>query len=146
MIETAGLLHDIGKLHINDNILEAPRALDSKETARMRTHSFMTFNILQEIGELDNIAHWASQHHERLDGQGYPFRLKGPELCMESRIICVADVYQALAQKRPYRESLPPGEIFSIIDRMVKDYQLDGDIVAVAKSNLLETDLAALPQ
>lgn len=146
MLRVAGLLHDIGKLHISDSILEAPRALSQTEMSKMRTHSYMTYNILQDIGELDNIAHWAAQHHERLDGEGYPFRLKSEKLDMESRIISVADVYQALAQKRPYRDSLAPMEIFSILDTMVNEGKLDGDVVAVARANPLETDLAALSQ
>ncbi|MBS1157356.1 MAG: hypothetical protein H6R07_3280 [Proteobacteria bacterium] len=144
MIKVAGLLHDIGKLRIDDAILEAPRALTELEQGKMRTHSFMTYNILHEIGELETIAHWASQHHERLDGQGYPFRLKGDNLSTESRIICVADVYQALAQKRPYRDSLVTSEIFAIIDGMVGDGKLDGDIVAIAKAQPHEANLAAL--
>lgn len=146
MIEFAGLLHDIGKLCVDDAILEAPRELSELEMSKMRMHSYMTHNILRGIGELDEVAAWAAQHHERLDGTGYPFHIKEHEISLESRIISVADVYQALAQNRPYRGSRPQTHIFSIMDRMVMCGQLDGDIVNTAKAHSREIDRAAMVQ
>ena len=144
MIQFAGLLHDIGKLSVDDAILEAPRELSDLEKSKMRMHSYMTHNILQGIGELEEIAQWAAQHHERLDGTGYPFHCKSYEIPLESRIISVADVYQALAQKRPYREAQSHNHIFSIMHRMVMCGQLDADVVDIAKANGREIEQAGL--
>lgn len=75
LIEVAGLLHDIGKMQIPDEILEAPRGLTRAEFDRMKTHPYVTLQILEGTDVLEDIAFWAAQHHEKLNGTGYPFRL-----------------------------------------------------------------------
>jgi len=135
-IEIAGLLHDIGKLRTPDDYLEKPNKLTSDEFAMLRRHSYDTFNILKKIGGFEDIALWASQHHERMDGTGYPGHLRAENISLESRIISVADVFQALAQKRPYRDPLTANEIIKILSKMATEGALDGDIVGCVQQHL----------
>lgn len=129
MLELAGLLHDIGKLRQPDELLDKPGKLSAEEYAHIQRHSFDTYAILKNIHGMEKIAAWAAQHHERLDGSGYPHRLAAGDLSLEARIVAVADVFQALAQKRPYRESLSPDEILEILNEMVDEGKLDREVV-----------------
>ena len=135
-IEIAGLLHDIGKLRTPDDYLEKPNKLNNDEFAMLRRHSYDTFSILKKIGGFEDIALWASQHHERMDGTGYPRHLRAESISLESRIISVADVFQALAQKRPYRDPLTANEIMKILSKMATEGALDGDIVECVQQHL----------
>lgn len=129
MIRVAGLLHDLGKLQVSDEILEAQRPLTHLEISQMRTHSYVTFRILHSLGHLGDIPLWAASHHEKLNGQGYPFRFGAMEISMEARMVAVADIYQALAQDRPYRPALSHPEILHALDTLSQQGQIDGDIV-----------------
>ena len=136
MLELTGLLHDLGKLRVPDELLEKPGRLDEVETITMRHHSFDTYSILKSIKGFEKIATWAIQHHERMDGSGYPYRTKGEHLSLEARIIAVADVFQALAQRRPYREALSSPEIISILKQQAESNELDGQVVALVETHL----------
>lgn len=136
LLEVAALLHDIGKLQIPDEVLESPMKLTPFERAVMKKHSFATYQILKRVIGLEELARWASQHHESLDGGGYPFRTPAGGLPLESRIIKVADVYQALAQNRPYRQPLPPGEILRLLRRMEVNLELDPHLVDFVAGHL----------
>lgn len=143
-LEIAGLLHDIGKLQIPDEILEKPARLDKAEWTVMKSHSFMTWQILQPIGGIKEIAEWAAFHHESINGAGYPFHRHGEQLSIEARIVRVADVYQAMAQKRPYRDTTPPPEILALLRRMQADGEVDGALVDLVEANLERFHAAAL--
>ncbi|MFT5697387.1 MAG: putative nucleotidyltransferase with HDIG domain [Desulforhopalus sp.] len=130
-IEVAGLLHDLGKLQIPDEILEHDGGLSDEDLAVMRHHSYVTYMILSRIGGLEDITVWASDHHEKIDGSGYPFKKQGSELPLESRIIMVADIFQALAQDRPYRTSLSADNIVDILQADVGCGKLDKEIVQI---------------
>jgi HD-GYP domain-containing protein (c-di-GMP phosphodiesterase class II) len=102
----AGLLHDIGKLGIPNSILDKPGRLDESERAAVERHPFLTWEILSRVPAFRDFAWSAALHHERLDGRGYPWHLTGRRLDMTARILCVADVYEALTADRPYRPGL----------------------------------------
>jgi HD-GYP domain-containing protein (c-di-GMP phosphodiesterase class II) len=129
LMKAAGYLHDLGKLGVPGRILDKPGKLTSEEYLRVKTHTYFTYRILETIGGMQQIAEWAAFHHERLDGKGYPFRLSGDELTLGSRIMAVADVFTALLEDRPYRKGMSLEEALAIINRLVRDGALDGEVV-----------------
>jgi putative nucleotidyltransferase with HDIG domain len=135
-IEVAALLHDLGKLQVPDEILEKPSALTREERAMIQRHSFETYQILRGIAGLEDITLWAAYHHETPDGRGYPFHRRGAELTLEMRIVAVSDVFQALAQRRPYRKPLGPDEILDLLRTFVQQNHLDSEIVELAGRHL----------
>jgi len=142
-IEVAALLHDLGKLQVPDEILEKPGALTREERAMIQRHSFETYQILRGISGLEDITLWAAYHHETPDGRGYPFHRQGKELTLEMRIIAVSDVFQALAQQRPYRKPLAPAEILDLLRAFVRQNHLDGELVELVGRHLPASWLAA---
>ena len=105
-INIAALVHDIGKIHIPSEILSKPSRLSDIEFAMIKTHSQVGYDILKDI-EFDwSVPDMVLQHHEKLDGSGYPCGLKGDEIIFEARIITVADIVEAMASHRPYRPGL----------------------------------------
>jgi len=99
-------IHDIGKIHLPAEILSKPSKLSDIEYAFIKTHAQVGYDILKDIAFPWPVADIAWQHHERLDGSGYPQGLKGDEICLEARIVAVADVVEAMSNHRPYREAL----------------------------------------
>jgi len=142
LVKVAALLHDIGKLRIPDDILDKPGPLDAAERARMNRHAFYTHQILRQISGFEDIAVWASHHHETLDGGGYPYRRSERDLPLEARIISVSDLFQALAQNRPYRPGMPLTRILEIVHRLTAEGKLDRDVVGLLFDN--RADLHAL--
>lgn len=108
-LRVAGMLHDIGKIHIPAEILAKPTRLSDLEMGIMRTHSQVGYDILKEIEFPWPVAQIVLQHHERLDGSGYPNALSGDDILPEARILAVADVVEAMSSHRPYRASLGLG-------------------------------------
>lgn len=143
MLELAGLLHDIGKLRVPDELLEKPGKLTENEFIKVQRHSFDTYSILKTIKGLEQVSQWAAQHHERVDGSGYPYHLAEGGISLEARIIAVADVFQALVQDRPYRDSLPPDQIMAILKQQAYDGKLDHTVVDCVEANLDECLQAA---
>lgn len=133
-VEVAGLLHDLGKLQVSDMILEFEGSLNREEIAIIRHHSYVTYQILKRIRGLEDIALWAANHHEKLDGSGYPFRKKAKDLSLESRIITVADIFQALAQNRPYRSSQSQENILEFLKKGAEQGELDPELVRLVDS------------
>jgi HD-GYP domain-containing protein (c-di-GMP phosphodiesterase class II) len=124
----AGYLHDLGKLGVADELLEKPSALLPDEFDQVKRHSYETYRIIASIRGLEEVAKWASYHHERIDGTGYPFRLRGDQLPLLSKAMCVADVFQALNQDRPYRGALASRDVIRFMREMVRDHALDAGI------------------
>ena len=105
MIKVAGYLHDLGKLAVPAEILRKPGKLTKSEFNLVKRHTFYSYRALEPLKELYTINAWASFHHERMDGKGYPFKHKGAYLPLGSRIMSVADTFAALTEARPYRQA-----------------------------------------
>ncbi len=105
-IRISGLVHDVGKFTIPAEILTKPTRLSPEELALVRTHAEAGYEALRPIQFPWPVAEAVRQHHERLDGSGYPRGLKGDQICLEARILAVADTVEAMATNRPYRQSL----------------------------------------
>jgi putative nucleotidyltransferase with HDIG domain len=129
----AGLLHDIGKLHVSTDILHKNSALTPDERFEINKHTYYTRKILEQIEGFEEITDIAANHHEKLDGTGYPNRLSGEHLTELERVLAVCDVYQALTEERPYRENLPPEQVWRIIDDMTEQLHLDKRLVEKLK-------------
>ncbi|RIX45651.1 MAG: HD domain-containing protein [Rhodocyclales bacterium GT-UBC] len=143
-IEVAGLLHDIGKLQIPDEIIEGQSGLTAHEFDIMKSHSYGTLQVLKRLHAVEEIARWAAYHHETPDGHGYPFRISGDALPLEARIINVADIFQALAQERPYRQPMQPDQIMTILNERAALGRADAEIVSVVADNLDQCHRVAL--
>lgn len=116
-IRRAGLLHDIGKLGVSNLILDKPGKPTDEEFAAIRKHPDYSQQILARMPAFSILAHVASAHHERLDGRGYHRQLPGATMPFVSRILAVADVYEALTAARPYRDGLSREKAFEIMRR-----------------------------
>jgi len=116
-LRLAGLLHDIGKINIPLRYLTKPGKLDRDEWAIMREHPRTGFDILKNLNFPWPIAEMVLQHHERMDGTGYPTGLSGKDIMLEARIMAVADVIDAMASHRPYRPALGIGIALDEIQR-----------------------------
>jgi diguanylate cyclase (GGDEF)-like protein len=114
-LRLAGLLHDVGKIGVSDGILQKPGRLDDDEAAQMGSHVRMGHAIVASA-ELEEEARWVLHHHEHFDGSGYPDGLRGDEIPPESRIILVADAFEAMTADRPYRLARPVHDALAELD------------------------------
>ena len=105
-IELAGLLHDIGKIAIKEDILNKPGKLTEEEYDEIKRHPESGYHILKSVDEYSSLAQCVLEHHERFDGKGYPKGIKGSQISLIARIIAVADAFEAMIAQRPYRKSL----------------------------------------
>lgn len=132
VIDYAALLHDIGKIGVQDSILLKPGILTPQEYAIMKTHASKTREILEKIylpKHLQGLIEYASAHHERLDGSGYPQGLKGEQLSEESKILCICDVFDALiSYDRPYKRAMSFEEAKVILESG-KGTLFDSDLI-----------------
>ena len=97
-------MHDIGKLIVSNDILEKPGKLTEYEFAEMKDHAAATYRILSKIKGIPDIVEWAANHHEKLNGKGYPRALSEKDLSFEEQLMACIDIYQALTEKRPMRK------------------------------------------
>jgi putative nucleotidyltransferase with HDIG domain len=127
-LEVSGLFHDIGKIGVPNEILNKPARLNEGEFLQMKRHPEMTAEILEGFKPFDEIAKFAKHHHERFDGRGYPAGMKGEDIPYYSRIILIADTFDAMTSTRPYRKGLPYQTAF---DELVEfsGSQFDPDLV-----------------
>ncbi len=135
IIHSAGLIHDVGMLSIPENILEKPGTLDLAEYNIIKSHTYHTYRILSTIPGLEKVRDWASFHHEKLDGSGYPFGLKSNQLDLGSRILAVSDLFISLTEDRPYRPALSLDIAMEIINACMN---LDTDVKICLNKNLEE--------
>ena len=127
-LRRAGLLHDIGKLSVPNSILDKQGKLSADEWAAIRMHPYYTYEILSRVTGFEEIAKIAASHHEKLDGSGYHLGLTAAELPLLSRILTVADMFDALSSDRPYRERLTHDEVLTIL-RKDTPHALDAECV-----------------
>ena len=113
-LEYAALMHDVGKLAVPEAILNKPSSLDEHEWKVMKTHPDAGVKMLAPIKSFDVIIPWIKYHHERIDGNGY-YGLKGKEIPLEARIICVADSYSAITMRRSYKDAKTYDEAVAIL-------------------------------
>lgn len=128
-IQIASNLHDIGKLGTPNSILDKDGSLNNSELFEIKKHAYLTHSILSKIDNFSDITKWASAHHERLDGSGYPFGLTSDELGLEERIVSCLDFYQALVEDRPYRKSFTHNDAVSLLRKNLTDLEIDGNII-----------------
>lgn len=138
LMRVAGYLHDLGKLAVPAEILEKPGGLTPEEFNVIRSHTYYTYRILEPIKDLEVVNTWASFHHERLNGTGYPFRYRDEDLSLGSRIMAVADVFTALTEDRPYRKGMEAERTFEVLEQMVESVVLDPRVISLLKDHFDE--------
>lgn len=106
-LKRGALLHDVGKLGVSNSVLDKPGKLDAEEWAAVQAHAAYTEAILSRIDAFAELARVSAAHHERLDGKGYPRGLMADDICIETRIITTADIFDAITAERPYRGAVP---------------------------------------
>jgi HD-GYP domain-containing protein (c-di-GMP phosphodiesterase class II) len=129
-LRRAGLLHDVGRLGVPNEIWDKPAALSEAEMERVRLHPYLTQRTFSHSPRLARLAEVAACHHERLDGSGYPRGLSSSALAPEARILAAADAYQAMTEPRPHRRALSPEDAAEQLRREVRAGLLDADAVA----------------
>jgi HD-GYP domain-containing protein (c-di-GMP phosphodiesterase class II) len=142
-----GLLHDVGKLSVPTSILQKPGPLDDDEYDIVKRHPERGQELLAELGGFDdNVTHLVLDHHERLDGTGYPRRLEGDDLDLETRILAVCDVYDALVSPRVYRAAWSSGRALSLLHEEAGtafDSRCVAALVSVVSLDAVATDSIA---
>lgn len=138
----AGYVHDIGKLAIPAEILEKHGPLSKEEFDLIRTHAYHTNRVLSKVSGFEILNSWASLHHEKLNGLGYPFGLRDEEIPLGSRIMAVADIFTALRERRSYREGMTKDDIINILVSKCDSYEIDKYLVEIVKNNFDELDIA----
>jgi putative nucleotidyltransferase with HDIG domain len=145
LVRRAALLHDIGKLSVSNTILDKSTPLTASEWKVVHQHPRITRLILERVRSFREMSVIAGEHHEKLDGSGYPDRLTARDLSQESRIIAVADVFGALSEDRPYRPGLKLEHTLSIMKKFAP-HQLDGDCFDALVSRVAsESDVILSP-
>lgn len=116
-LHRGALLHDMGKLGVSNAILDKPGSLDAHEWEAVKRHARFTEDILQRVRIFEELAGIAGAHHERPDGKGYPKRLAGDAIALETRIITAADIFDAITAARPYRGAIPVEQALALMER-----------------------------
>lgn len=128
-LRIAAAFHDLGKLAMPNSILDKPSPLTHEEILKMQEHTYYTRRCLEKVSEFKEITEWASNHHEKLDGSGYPLGLAAADMVMESRLLCCLDIYQALTEDRPYRKPMSHAEAMAILQSSAARGLLDVGLV-----------------
>jgi HD-GYP domain-containing protein (c-di-GMP phosphodiesterase class II) len=135
MMRIAGYLHDLGKIAIDNAILDKPGKLDEDEFNQIRLHTYYTYHLLDLIPEFKTIKTWAAYHHEKLNGSGYPFHLRDDSLPLGSRIMAVADIFTALTENRPYRKGMDSDSVIHVLNDMAANGLTDGKVTRLLIDN-----------
>ena len=127
-VRLGAILHDVGKIGIPDRVLLKPGALDDEEWKHMKIHPVVGYQIAVQLDMLKPMIACIRNHHERWDGSGYPDKLKGEDIPLLARIVCLGDAYDAMATDRPYKKAIPMDECKKIMRRQAGP-QFDPDLV-----------------
>lgn len=140
-LKTVGLLHDIGKIAIDEKILNKPDKLTTDEWLEIRRHSEIGYRILSTVNEMSEIAEYVLAHHEKWDGSGYPKGLKSNEIPLESRIITISDAYDAMTSERTYQ---PKMKVKDAVTELQKNagIQFDPSLVMLFIEKVIKTELS----
>lgn len=141
LLKSAALLHDIGKLAVPEDIIQKGGALTPLEYNIIKQHTYYTYWLLKPIFPRSQVSEWASYHHEKLNGNGYPFGKRTKELDLESRVIAIADIFTALREERPYRKGLNWQEIEKIMQQLVNNKEIDKDLTELLLSQKKAVDV-----
>ena len=128
VLEYAAFLHDIGKIGVRDAVLQKPGPLENDEWTHMRIHPVVGDQIASQIELLQPLRPAIRNHHERWDGKGYPDKLRGDDIAISARIVCIADAYDAMATDRPYKRALPLADCHGFL-RKGMGTQFDPDLI-----------------
>lgn len=131
----AANFHDLGKLVVPNNILEKKGKLSKEEFEIVKSHPYYTYQVLRSIGGLQQILQWASYHHERLDGSGYPFHCVAKDLDTGARIIAVSDIFISRMERKSYRDEMGRDEIFETMKKMGRNNLIDMKFVDLLFDN-----------
>ena len=142
----AAAFHDIGKLEVPAAILEKPGKLTDEEFTAIKNHVRYTWELLKDIDGFQSICAWASNHHETLNGAGYPFGKKAEELDFNSRLMACIDIYQAVSEERPYHPARNHETTMQILHEMADAGRIDGNIVNDLSIALAPFDGGDLPK
>jgi putative nucleotidyltransferase with HDIG domain len=129
-LKVAALLHDIGKIGVPDSILNKPAPLTNEEWTKMKKHPLIGAEIAGKTEQIDTVVSGIRQHHERIDGKGYPDGIAGDQISLVAKIISVADSFDAMTNDRPYRSGMSKEDTFGIMERDAGE-QWDSEIVKV---------------
>lgn len=129
-LKISGFLHDIGKIAIDNSILDKPERLNGQEWDEIKRHSYIGYRILNNVPGMNEIAEYILYHHERVDGTGYPRGFTKEEIPLLSRIITVADAYDAMTSERQYKKVLDKS---AAVEELIKNKgaQFDPDVVDI---------------
>lgn len=134
-IKISGYLHDIGKVALSSSILLKNQGLSKRDMYYIKVHPYKTYIVLKNSISFEDITIWSSYHHEKLNGKGYPFRLKNDEIPEEARIVTIADIYSALREDRPYRKGMNGKRVISYMKKLSKGNYIDKDIYEILYEN-----------
>jgi HD-GYP domain-containing protein (c-di-GMP phosphodiesterase class II) len=145
-IKLGALIHDVGKISVEDRILNKPSALTDEEFRIMKTHTTRGYDMMKHIPQLNDILPGLQSHHEQIDGNGYPEGLKGDEIPMIARVIMVADCFDAMTTKRPYQDPAPIAQVLdtirSLAGRRYDEQVVDALIKGVESGRILPNNLS----
>ncbi|MBQ7656608.1 MAG: HD domain-containing protein [Clostridia bacterium] len=142
MMEIAGYLHDVGKLRVPNEILEKPGKLTDEEFNIVKEHPYYTRLILKDVDGFEKITDWAGFHHEKLNGNGYPFHFEAQRLDTGARIMAVADIFSAITEVRPYRKGMDRTQAMRVLWENVESGGISREIVTLLEAHYDEVDTA----
>lgn len=141
IMEIAGYFHDIGKMILPLDLINKKGKLNKKEWAIMKSHTYYSYYVLENIKEIPKLKEWAAFHHEALNGTGYPFSIDKNKLSIGARILTVADKFTALTEDRPYRDGYAKDKVISILKDNVEENIIDANIVDLLIDNYEEYNM-----